>query len=48
MSGCGADVRAIDRQRPKVLLMPAKPHECSRIASKFAAGPNFDVTVERR
>jgi hypothetical protein len=35
MNGCGADVRAIYRLRPEVLLPPAKPHECSPIALEF-------------
>ena len=47
MSDCGADDDAISRHRPEVLLPPANPHECSRIASKFTVRPDFGVTVER-
>jgi hypothetical protein len=48
MNGCGADVRAIYRLRPEVLLPPAKPHECSPIALEFTVRPEVDVTVRRR
>jgi hypothetical protein len=48
MSACGADAHATYRQRPEMLLPPAKPHECSRITSKFTVRPEFEVTVWRR
>lgn len=48
MIACGADVHAIYRQRPEMLLPPANPHECSRIASKFTVRHEFDMTVRRR
>lgn len=47
-NGGVAIVHAVCRQRPKVLLLHAKPHECSRIASKFTVRPDFDVTVKYR
>jgi hypothetical protein len=40
----GSTVR---RQRPRMPLSPANPHECSRIASKFTVRPDFGVTVRR-
>lgn len=47
MNACGANVHAIYRQRPEVLLPPAKPHECSRIALEITVRPEVDVTVRR-
>ena len=48
MNDCGAVAHAVYRQRLKVLLPPANPHECWRIDSKFTVRPNFDMTVKRR
>ena len=48
MSAYGAGGHAIYRQRPEMLLPPAKLHECLRIASKFSVRPEFEVTVWRR
>ena len=48
MNDGGAVVHSVYRQRPKVLLAPANPHEYWRIASKFAVRPDFDVTAKLR
>lgn len=48
MNDGGAVAHAIYRQHPKMLLSPAKPHECSRIGSRFTVWPNFDATVKPR
>ena len=48
VNGCSAEVHAICRQRPVVMLLPANPHECWRIASKSTVRTIFDITVKRR
>lgn len=48
VNGYGAELHAIYRQLPEVRLLPANPHECTRIAAKFTVRADFELTVKRR